>query len=138
MSSFFQMIRNFIRRLLGLREDLVTDHIRPNDRLHLDAKASNLPVWLNRARKSPVVATPPAAKALEFFQFVMPRKAFERVFAQAFADFRQEYFDDLAAGRNVRARCQHAWFYVTLASTTILWFVTSIGKKAYELWRYSG
>lgn len=58
-----------------------------------------MPVWLNPLRRFPVVATPPAGKALEFFQFVMP-------------------------GRDSNESWQHARFYVTLASTPILWFVT--------------
>lgn len=84
----------------------------------------------------PIVSAP-ASKALALIKFLVPKKAFDRIFAQAIEDFREEYYLELAEGRVWRARWLHACLYLTLLSTTALWLGTSAAKKAVDLWKIS-
>ena len=83
------------------------------------------------------VVSAPASNILALIKFLVPTKAFERIFAQAVEDFREEYYLELAGGGVWRARWLHVCLYVTLLSTAALWLGTSVAKKAVDLWKIS-
>jgi hypothetical protein len=85
--------------------------------------------------RSRTVVSAPASKILNLIRFLVPKKAYERIFAQTVADFREEYFLDLAQGRVRRARWLHLCLYLTLIATTFLWLGTSTAKKVVALWK---
>lgn len=94
--------------------------------------ANEIIIWLIGG--SPIVSAP-ASKALALIKFLVPTKAFERIFAQAIEDFREEYYLELAEGRVRRARWLHFYLYLTLIATTALWVGTSTAKKVVALWK---
>ncbi|WP_254022309.1 hypothetical protein [Mesorhizobium escarrei] len=85
--------------------------------------------------KKRAIVSAPASKVLALIKFLVPKKAFDRIFAQAVEDFREEYYLELAEGRVWRARWLHVGLYLTLLSTTALWLGTSAAKKAVNLWK---
>ncbi|MCF6112017.1 hypothetical protein [Mesorhizobium muleiense] len=87
-----------------------------------------------RHRKRLIVAAP-ASAILAVIRFLVPKRAFDRIFAQAIEDFREEYYHEVANGREWRARWLHVCLYLTLISTLFLWFGTSTAKKMFDLWK---
>lgn len=81
----------------------------------LDADAARTP------RSPKKLLRPPANRMVELLRWVMPRRSFERIFAQLIADFREEYFDDLAMGRNRKAQWRHVMFYGEIIVTVAAW-----------------
>ncbi|RUW80447.1 hypothetical protein EOA28_04755 [Mesorhizobium sp. M2A.F.Ca.ET.067.02.1.1] len=80
----------------------------------------------------------PASRVLAVLRFVLPRKVFDRIFAQLVQDFRDEYIAELSAGRLWRARWMHVCFYLTLLLTILVWGGASVAKMAVKLWQMSG
>lgn len=161
MKSLLEKIVDFVRRLLGLHERRVhflSEHVHIYPDEHPEVKREPV-VFVHKSEirvgakirpqdvlrvvapkliPRPRIVKPPAGRAVTFLQFVMPKRDFERVFAQTIQDFRDEYFELLAAGEVRRAWCRNVFIYGTLALTIAAWSMASIGKMVAKFWRLSG
>ncbi|RJT32812.1 hypothetical protein D3227_25780 [Mesorhizobium waimense] len=50
------------------------------------------------SRRGQTIVSAPASTILALIKFFVPKKAFERIFAQSVEDFREEYYLELAEG----------------------------------------
>ncbi|PBB36750.1 hypothetical protein [Mesorhizobium sp. WSM3868] len=87
------------------------------------------------ASERPTIKKAPASRLLLALKFIFPGRAYERIFKQIVADFREEYFEALSAGENARARWLTICFYLNLMWTTVFWVGTAIAKKLYDLYK---
>ncbi|TIL87503.1 MAG: hypothetical protein E5Y73_25165 [Mesorhizobium sp.] len=94
-------------------------------------------IWLIGGRPVRSIVGHPASKVLGLLRFLAPKKAYDRIFAQAIEDFREEYYEELAMGRIWRARWLHCCLYLILISTSFLWLGTTAAKKMVDLWKVS-
>ncbi|WP_192178047.1 hypothetical protein [Mesorhizobium amorphae] len=93
-------------------------------------------IRLGRRTRRTIVSAP-ASGVLAVIRFLVPKKAYERIFAQAVEDFREEYYLELSERRVWRARWLHVCLYVTLLATAALWLGTSAAKKVFDLSKIS-
>ncbi|RWQ16074.1 hypothetical protein [Mesorhizobium sp.] len=86
-------------------------------------------------RRQRLIVAAPASAILAVIRFLVPKKAFDRIFVQAIEDFREEYYHEVANGREWRAEWLHVCLYLTLISTLFLWLGTSTAKRVFDLWK---
>ena len=141
--------RTIVGRACALIEDLRDD---PS----FDAKLSALELqWQKQSAKAEAIAaerskpyyTPglaeahpplyraPGSRVNLILQFLLPRKTYERIFAQIVADMREEYFQALNENDAPLAKWRLCQIYITVVVTLFTWFATSVWKRAVDLYK---
>lgn len=81
------------------------------------------------------ISQAPATRLVSILKVILPRRAFERIFSQIIADYREEFFEALAAGHRRRARWLGVCLWFVLSWTAVFWIFTSFVKRAATLWK---
>lgn len=78
---------------------------------------------------------PPGRGLIAALRFLMPRKSFERLIGQAFADELDEYFEALDDRRKWHASWIHIRLYIVVGFTVLAWVLAAAGKRFSQLWK---
>jgi len=88
----------------------------------------------NRRRSAEYLVAPPGSFAKRVLSFIFSKKAFDKIFAQAINDMREEHAEALANGEVGKARWivvrDHLWLGLTVAA----YLSASVVKRVVGIW----